>query len=135
MGEQQPLRRVRAAYSYLYQHRDDDADVFRSNYQMNYLRHKLTVTLSHDLPLGVSADWTLRVQNRAGAYQDYEGLAPSDHLCKYGTYALIDLRLFRRVGRVTLSCDLTNLTCRRYVDVAGVPQPGLLVLFGAGLKW
>lgn len=135
LGEQQPLRRVRAEYSYLYQHRDDDADVFRSNYQMNYLRHKLIIILSHDLPFGVSADWTLRVQNRAGAYQEYEGLEPTGLLRSYGTNALIDLRLFRRVGRVTLSCDLTNLTCRRYVDVAGVPQPGLLVLFGAGLKW
>lgn len=135
LGPRQPLRRVTAAYAYLHQRRKDGARVFRSNYAMNFLRHKLVCTLSHTLPWGVGAQWTLRVDNRAGAYPEYEGAKPTGRLRGYGTHALLDLKLQRRAGRFALTCELQNLTCRRYVDIAGVPQPGLLVLAGAQVRW
>ncbi|MBP3228468.1 MAG: TonB-dependent receptor [Bacteroidaceae bacterium] len=135
LGSRQPLRRLLLEYAYVHQRRKDDAYVFRSNYAMNHLRNKFVATLSHDLPAGLRADWTLRVQNRAGAYQVYEGLAPTDRTRHYGTYALLDVRLSWQRGRYALSCDLSNVTCRRYVDVAGVPQPRLVALVGGSVRW
>ena len=127
--------RLSVSYAYLNQRREDGTPVFRSNYAMNFLRHKLAATLEHRLPFGLSARWFLRLQHRAGAYQIYENFQPTDRLRPYGTCFLADLRLLREWGRVVLTCDLQNLTARRYVDVAGVPQPGLLVLCGARVRW
>ncbi len=129
------LRSVTLSYAFLHQSRRDSEPIFRSAYTMNYLRHKLTATATHRLPFGVNALWTMRLQNRAGAYQVYESLKPTERLKKYGTYALLDLRLTRDIGRLTLSLDLSNLTARRYVDIAGVPQAGLLVLAGVTVRW
>ncbi|MBR1838945.1 MAG: TonB-dependent receptor [Bacteroidaceae bacterium] len=135
IGPSSPLLRLTATYAWLNQQRKDDADVFRSNYTMNYLRHKLVVTLAHALPFGIEAHWTMRLNNRAGNYLVYDGTIPTDRLKKYGTYVLLDAKLQRAIGRVSLTATLENITARRYVDVAGVPQPGCLVLFGAAVRW
>lgn len=134
-GENQPLGRLVVSYAYLNQRRKDDAAIFRSNYAMNYLRHKLIVTVEHDMPFGLTARWSMRLQHRMGAYQIYENFRPTDRLKPYGNDFLIDFHVQREWGRVVLTCDLQNLTARRYVDIAGVPQPGLFMLCGATVRW
>ena len=62
-GERQPFRRLQVGYAYIYQHRRDNEPYFKSNYAMEYLRHKFTASLSH------------RIWDRLGRVRAPEALA------------------------------------------------------------
>ena len=131
LGESQPLKSLSASYAYLYQHRRRGEPYFKSNYALEYLRHKFTALLSHRIFSHLEATWTLRLQQRRGAYQVYENATPTDVLRPYGTNALLDLRLTWSAPHYTLHLDLNNLTSHRYYDLANVRQPGFTLLAGA----
>ena len=130
-GEAQPLRRLRVDYAWMRQHRRDAGPVFRSNYALEYLRHKLTLSLDHRLWSRLGAVWSLRMQDRAGAWQRYRNGRPTGELVPYGLYALLDCRLSWTEPAWELTLDLTNLTARRCYDLGGVRQPGFLLMAGA----
>ena len=135
LGNNQPLKRLTLAYAYISQNRRDEMPIFKSNYAMEYLRHKFVATLSHGIFKEFSANWTLRIQNRNGYYQVYENLRPTDVLKNYGTHALLDCKLIWQKKHVELFADLTNLTAKRYYDIAGVRQPGFLIMLGGNVKF
>ena len=134
LGNRQPLKRLTMAYAYIYQNRRDDVPIFKSNYAMEFLRHKFVATLSHKILYNLSANWTLRVQNRKGHYQVYHNLTPTDKLKKYGTHAILDCKLTWQKKHFELFADMTNLTAKRYFDIAGVKQPGFIIMFGGCIK-
>ena len=130
MGKRQPLTRLTIAYAYLHQHRRAGEDYFKSNYALEYLRHKLTATLSHRIFGSLSALWTLRVQDREGAYLRYENGQSTGELHPYGTHALLDCRVSWTKPHYDLFVDMTNLTSHRYYDLANVRQPGFMMMGG-----
>ena len=134
LGKGQPLRRLTADYAWLHQHRRKGEDFFKSNYALEYLRHKFTATLTHTLFSRLGATWTLRVQQRRGAYLTYENGTATGRLRPYGTHALLDCRLTWSAPRYELFADLSNLTARRYYDLGNVRQPGFLVMAGAKFR-
>ena len=101
---------------------------------MEYLRHKFTATLSHRIIGGLSASWTLRVQQREGAYLLYLDGQSTGQLQPYGAHALLDCRLQWNKRRYDLFCDLTNLTSHRYYDLSNVRQPGFMLMAGAKVR-
>ena len=110
------LRSLSVGYTYIHQHRRDDQIIYRSNYALEYLRHKLTATLDHKIVAQLTATWSLRWQDRMGPYQPYTTL---------------DLKL-QWTNRHWLAYVMgTNLTNRHYVDFGSVPQPGIWMLAGA----
>ena len=86
--------------------------------------------LRHRIVSRLTAEWSLRVQQREGSYLVYENLKPTAEARPYGTHALLDLHLAWTAPRYTLYADLTNLTSHRYFDLANVPQPRFMVLAG-----
>lgn len=129
-GSEQPIERMTLSYVWLHQHRRRGEDYYKSNYAMEYLRHKFVATLSHRIISKLSAEWTLRVQQRQGAYLVYRNLKPTGELHPYGAHALLDCSLRWNAPQYSLYVDLTNLTAHRYFDLANVRQPGLMVLGG-----
>ena len=118
------------AYAYIHQHRHDDIDIFKSNYAMEYLRHKFVCTLNHPIISHLSASWTFRWQDRMGSYLLYENAKSTGKLVDYDPYATLDLKL-RWVGHhYELWAEGTNLTNHRYYDLGNIPQPGIVVLAG-----
>lgn len=134
LGRRQPLERLSLAYSYIHQNRRDGEEIFKSNYALEYLRHKFVARLRHRIVSRLAADWELRVQRREGGYLVYEDLKPTGEIRPYGTHALLDLKLSWTARRYELFCDMQNLTATRYFDLAGVRQPGFIILAGATLK-
>lgn len=132
-GTKQPFDRLTLSYAWLHQHRREGEDFYKSNYAMEYLRHKLVATLSHRLVSKLSAEWTLRVQQRQGAYLAYKDLKPTGDLHSYGVHALLDCSLLWTAPHYSLYVDMTNLTAHRYFDLANVRQPGFMVLGGIRL--
>ena len=110
--------RVQASYTFLHQLRHDDIAVFRSNYAMEYLRHKLVV----------SGDWTFWRYMGVNASVRYH-----DRMGDYTPYATLDLKLRWADPRYEVWVQGNNVTDTHYTDIGGVPQPGIWVT--AGLKW
>lgn len=135
LGTRQPLTRFTAAYAYIHQHRRAGEPYYKSNYALEYLRHKFTATLSHRIAGPLSATWTLRVQDREGAYLFYRDAVNTNELRPYGAHALLDCKLQWKARHYELFADLTNLTSHRYYDLANVLQPGFMVMAGAAVRW
>lgn len=143
-GRKQPFERLTLSYAWGDQHRRKGEPYFKSNYALEYLRHKFTAHLTHrfaSLPevgasrahrllAALTAEWTLRVQQREGSYLVYEDLRPTATLRPYGHHALLDLRLRWTQPRYELFLDMTNLTGHRYFDLANVRQPGFFLMGG-----
>lgn len=110
--------RVQASYTFLHQLRHDDIAVFRSNYAMEYLRHKLVVT----------GDWTFWRYMGVNASVRYH-----DRMGDYTPYATLDLKLRWTDPRYEVWVQGNNVTDTHYTDIGGVPQPGIWVT--AGVKW
>lgn len=130
LGSRQPLSRLRLDYAYIYQHRRNGMDFYKSNYALEYLRHKFVATLDHRIFSRLSATWTVRVQDREGAYILYRNGQSTGELHPYGTHALLDCRLHWDAPHYGLYVDMTNITAHRYFDLANVRQPGFMLMGG-----
>lgn len=134
-GKRQPFEWVSVSYAWLNQHRRAGEPYFKSNYAMEYLRHKFVARLHHRIVSHLIAEWAVRVQQREGAYLIYKDLKPTATLQPYGTHALLDCRLTWAAKHYTAFVDLNNLTAHHYYDLGNVRQPGLIVMAGVKVKW
>lgn len=137
LGTRQPLRRLRLDYAWMNQNRKDTQVIFKSNYALEYLRHKFTAVLDHRLFSHLGASWTLRLQERNGNYQEIDRATrkPTGRLSAYGTHARLDARLHWTTARHTFFADFHNLTAHRFYDIANVEQPGFFIMAGASWKF
>lgn len=124
---------LRCSYAFIHQHRRDITEVYKSNYAMEYLRHKVVATLDHRIYSHLTASWALRWQDRMGHYLLYRDGQSTGQLVPYDPYATLDLKLRWTKPRYELWVEGTNLTNRHYYDLGNVPQPGIVVL--AGLRY
>lgn len=132
LGGRQPLERFAVGYTYMDQDKKSGARVYRSNYALDYLRHKMAATLDAHIFSRLSASASLRMQKREGAYMEYRSAAATGRLVGYPFVALLNLKLSWREKHYELFTTFDNITARRYYDLGNVPQPGCVVM--AGLK-
>ena len=139
-GNECPLRQFTAGYTYIYQKRHDDVAIYKSNYAMEYLRHKVVLTLSHRIVSRLSAEWDFRWQDRRGSFQYFfdpymDGGKTKWHssLMPYSPYAQLDVKVRWSARRYSLFFEGNNLTSHRYYDIGNVLQPGFW--FMAGATW
>ncbi len=125
---------LQAGYTFIHQDRRDDAVIFKSNYAMEYLRHKVVATLSHPIVSRLSAAWSFRWQDRTGSYLLYENAQSTGRLVDYSPYATLDLKLRWTAPHYELWAEATNLTDHRYYDLGNIPQPGIVVLGGIRIR-
>lgn len=133
LGADSWLHSLNVGYTYLHQRRESKYTLFTSLYAGDYLRHKLTASLSHAIWSRLSATWSLRWQDRRGQYQVYDGLKPTAQLRPYHAYSTLDLKLQWTAPRYQVYVQGTNLTGQRYQDLGNIPQSGLWVM--AGARW
>ena len=127
------------SYSYIHQEKDLEQGLV-SQYVLEYLRHKLVANIHIPLLRRQSAvlrrcrsqstsrltlDATLRCQDRAGQYTDFDG-----SVCNYRPFALIDTRLSWHHPTYELYLKANNLLNTRYRDYGLVPQPGRWLIVG-----
>lgn len=134
VGKTSWFKRLRIDYTWLTQNRRDDQPYFKSNYAMEYLRHKFVVTLDHRIVSRLGASWTLRVQEREGAFLEYNNAVSTGVLKPYGTHAGLDLKLHWSHPHYSLFVEGSNLTGHRYYDLANVLQPGTTFVAGVSLR-
>ena len=115
---------LRAGYSFIDQKRYDDVTIYRSNYAMEYLKHKVTIEprfiLSFFHSFILHFDVAYRWQDRQGPL--------------YKPFSLIDAKIALAHKKYEVSLSLNNVTSYRYYDLSTVPQPGFWCMAGVKLK-
>ena len=129
------LKTATIGYTYMHQHRHDGVSIYKSNYAMEYLRHKLSASLEHVLWRQLTANWQLRWQDRMGAYIAYENAVSTGNLVSYKPYATLDCKLKWKASNYQLWLEMTNLTNHTYYDLGNVPQPGIMFVGGAAFRF
>lgn len=134
IGEKCPLERLSLDYTYIYESKDDTKDVYRSNYALEYLRHKFAASLTFRILPHLNASTSLLWQKRMGFYIKYADAKSTGKAVKYSPYALLNAKLSWEMPRYELYLTADNLTAHRYYDFGNVPGPRLWVMAGAKLK-
>ncbi|MBR1787732.1 MAG: TonB-dependent receptor [Bacteroidaceae bacterium] len=136
------IRSLSVGYTYIHQHRRDDKVIYKSNYALEYLRHKFVASLNHKIISRLEATWSLRWQDRMGQYIDYTGTyidsvtgflrgSTNGELVNYKPYATLDLKIQWTEPHWNAYIQGTNITNHRYYDLGNIRQPGIWVLAGA----
>ena len=136
-----PLNQLTASYTYIHQKRKDDVEVYASSYALDYLRHKLVLSLSSRIVSHLNALLTYRWQQRMGSFVQYTPTVDQEGNTTYAAatrpydpYGLLDLKLSWDAPRYQLYLEANNLTSYRYYDIGNVRQPGFWVMVGAKIN-
>ena len=128
------VSRLRLGYAYIDQARKDDVAFYKSNYAMEYLRHKFVAGIDHRIVGDLTASWAFRWQQRMGSYIIYENNKSTGVARPYAPFGLLDVKLLWTKPRYELSLAMNNLTSYRYYDLGNVLQPGFWLMAGAKIK-
>lgn len=130
-----PPLTLRLGYAYIDQKRKDDVYIYKSNYAMEYLRHKFVAGIDHPILSHLSASWSFRWQQRMGSYLVYENAKSTGEIKPYAPYGLLDLKILWTQPRYDITLSLNNLTSHRYYDLGNVQQPGFWLMASAKYKF
>jgi iron complex outermembrane receptor protein len=133
-GQSFPIERFYAGYTYIHQKRHDNTEIFKSNYALEYLRHKIVLQLDHRIISHLSASWSFRWQDRMGSYLRYENGKSTGEKVDYKPYGILDLKLLWSKHNYQFYAEANNLTNRRFYDLGNVRQPGVWFMVGGNWK-
>lgn len=102
---------------------------FLSNYVLDNLKHKLVLSVDHQIWKNLQASWNFRFQDRNGSYAQFEDKAYVGE-ANYESFWLTDLKVYWKTERLQLSCSVANLFDQQYVDLGNIAQPGRWISFG-----
>lgn len=128
------IDRLNIGYAYIYQKRHDDIAIYKSNYALEYLRHKLVARLDHRIWKKLNASWAFRWQNRMGSYVVYDEAKKPAGLRAYPSFCLLDLKVYWNAERYNIYAEAGNLLNRHYYDLGNVPQPGIWLRAGVNYR-
>lgn len=116
-----PIRQIVLQYSYLDQEKINQVNI--SNYALNYLKHRIDLSLDHRIAGPVSAHWNLAWQDRNGQYeayadQQYVGLAD------FQPFWLWDIKIDWAYKGWTVFGSVQNLLNVTYCDIGNIAQQG-----------
>ena len=114
-----------AGYCFIDQKRYDDVVIFKSNYAMEYLKHK--VTLSPQLSIFHLSPFTFHI-TVSYRWQDRQGPL-------YKPFSLIDAKVTLEHKKYEATLSLNNITSYRYYDLSTVRQPGFWCMAGIKVKF
>ena len=114
---------IQAGYCFIDQKRHDDVSIYKSNYAMEYLKHKVTIEPRYTLHSSLFTlcfDVAYRWQDRMGPL--------------YKPFSLIDAKVSFIKKKYEASLSLNNITSYRYYDLSTVQQPGFWCMAGFKVK-
>lgn len=135
LGENSLLETFNVGYTYIYQKRHDDQAIYKSNYALEYLRHKLVASLSHRIYKNLEATWNFRFQKRMGGYEIYnENHKSTGIIQSYPSFGLVDLKIQWAAPRYRIFAEANNLLNHKYYDFGNIPQPGIWINAGVSYR-
>jgi iron complex outermembrane receptor protein len=127
------IDRLNIGYAYIYQKRRDDTEIYKSNYALEYLRHKFVARLDHRIWNRLNAGWAFRWQDRMGSYINYEHDS-AGQLVSYPSFCLLDLKIFWNADSYMIYAEAGNILNRKYYDLGNIPQPGIWLRAGISYR-
>jgi len=124
----------KAAFSYSYLNLDKAAVGFDSKYALDYLKHKITLTVDHAVFKKLSASWRLGYFDRSGSYDANTVIGSPAKLTNYSLYTNLDCRLLWNDKHFDVFGDVNNIFNTKYADYGGLTQPGANFNVGVRLK-
>ena len=128
------ISKIHVGYAFTDQKRHDDVNIYKSNYAMEYLRHKLIAIVDHKVYSRLFASWQFRWQERMGSYILYVDNKSTGIAHPYSPYALLDAKLCWKERHYELSLSLNNITNTHYYDIGNVEQPGFWLMAAAKIR-
>lgn len=110
------LRQARLSYAYCGTTKQETD--YLSKYALDYLQHRLSLTIEHTIYRGLGASWQLTYQQRNGSYADRDGVVQT-----YRPVFLLDGSIFYDAPKWKVSLECTNMTNQTYYDYGGILQP------------
>lgn len=109
------LQHVKFDYTYLSSDRIDLG--VTSRYALEYLRHDLTVSIFHNLLLGIIQSWSVNYEDRI----------------KFEDHLIVDTKLMKNFLNIELYLTISNLFNRKSEEIPGVKLPGRWIIGGVKL--
>jgi iron complex outermembrane receptor protein len=126
------IRKMGINYSYLQS--DKSASNFISKYALDYLKHKVVLTIDHDVWSKLSASWHVGYYDRAGNYDANTVYGAPSVIKNFIPYFMLDGRLSWTQKKFDVFAGLNNILNTTYADYGGITQPGVNVNIGVRLK-
>ena len=127
-GNDYPLQSVSAYYTYMNSAKPENQSI--SYYVMDYLRHKLDLSITHRMIEKVCAHWQVCRQHRNGNYMQYNAEDGSETETPYEAFWQINLRIYRQTERLNIFVEASNLGNRQHHDIGNIVLPGRWVRTG-----
>ena len=121
-GKDFPLQSISAGYTFMSSNKSSDQ--YRSYYVLDYLRHKLTVGLTHRIAGKIYAHWLMGWQDRNGSYMKYNAEDNSESEAPYDAFWQFDLRIYRQTERLNIFAEASNLGNQKHQDIGNIILPG-----------
>ncbi len=103
---------------------------FISYYVLDFLKHKVVLSMQHGILKNLSGAWTLSYRDRAGSYSDLSSGLEKD----YTPYLLLDGKIRWDLGPIDFWIGVNNITNTRYRDISSVLMPGRWVSGGLQIE-
>lgn len=132
----QPFRSLQIGYVYLTQDYASDKQVNNpvSMYVRNYLKHKFTASLAHDITRRLTASWNFRWQERAGSYIQYVDDKEGERV-NFKPFSLLDVKVNYQFSHFDLFVNANNIFDAKQADFGNIPQPGFWLSGGASVHF
>lgn len=117
---------ISVGYHYIHQEREDDTEVFKSNYSMEYLKHKLVAQFFVEPIRNLQMQLSYRYVCRNGGYVLYENRVNTGQLISYNPYGIMDFKASYKIRKVEVFGEVNNLLNETYFDYGNVPQAGIV---------
>lgn len=126
----------RAVFTYSYLTLDKEAVGFDSKYALDYLKHKITLSIEHSVFKKLSATWKLGYFDRNGNYDAQTSTVKGSPVLMtvYVPYTNLDCRLLWTATKFDVFADVNNILDSKYADYGGLTQPGVNFNVGVRLK-
>ena len=126
MPNQRLFKTFKLGYSYIHQKRHDDTPIYKSNYALQYLRHKVVANVGMTFMPGLTGNIAYRFQERMGQYiaYDMDTHESTGNLVDYKPYGVFDIKLQYAWKNVKLFGEASNIFDVDVMDLGNIPQPG-----------
>jgi vitamin B12 transporter len=97
---------------------------------LDYLKHKIGISLSHRLLKNINAVWSASYQKRMGSYV----LSTTGQEKDYDPFWLFNAKVNWEIKQFSLFLDVSNILAQKYYYYSEVPQPERWIKIGVKYK-
>jgi len=116
------IKRITASYSFTSINKNSSDYI--SYYVLDNLKHKLVLSLDHDIIKNMGATWYLTWQDRNGNYGKYDAASATSTETPYKPFVLFDGKIYYKYKLLELFIEASNIFNVHYFDLGNITQPG-----------